>query len=1802
MKNLSLSLNPLKSLIFFFLSFVLSTSLFAADYSCDGENVVNVHNATSNESASYTTGPDVDENSRYFKFKTQVDGEITIRQQNNKPVGGYWNHRLKVGTGCGTNDIYDGSGDRDDSTTFNVVTNTWYYVRVREGNNQNKLNFDISFDFTADIPTCLPLRDSKNLTAADNSYSNSPYYNDSNWNVGPSASALNRAYYFTVDSAGTVDIDLSRVDQDQAKFSVSKSSCPTTNDGLSSEQLNFSSAGSFYVYIYYISGSRTNIEHQLDVVFTPSVPPTITPETFSVSENAQNGDIVDTVQTTGNPTLITIDSGNSSGIFTIDDTGVITIADNTNLDYDTLPTSYTLQITATNAIGTATENITINVLDESAPTASDQSFNVDESAANNTLVGTIVATGSPTQFTILSGNTDGVFRIDNSGIIFVDDNTNLDAGTTPQYILEIKIESSEGSVTIDATITVDSSYPLGDDNTRDFTNVSLFGEDSMSLNGNLLLIGNQLLCQNSSDGATCTAPTVGVNNNSVNQHKVRIDTSVGSPSNNSWAKLTFQNGDKVVFARLYWSARIIDSTITDAEKNQARQIQIKGPSNATYTTLTSPISRFNWFNSGSTFDYAGSQDVTAYVQASGEGNYYVGGIQATNGSNRFASWALIVVVQNPDRDLNNVSIYDGFKALYAGSSAYPNEVTVPASGFLTPVGTEPFGASLFAYTGESEAALCDTAKIQNASGGWSDLTDGYGTTDDVFNASIYTPEDGFRSSHAGEANPNFQNVVGTDIDKYRINEKANPAKQFLSNSQTSTNIKITSCTPNADRYTLNMFAFETELHYPKLCYDYTYSQNGYVYTEENDGTEYPNIVIPRNSGSDITVTIYIKSQDNDVNFDHVSIYSDMNLSKVTYTGSFQRTNVNSFGYNDISSVETAQCLEAASTTSTLCRTNSPQGNFRAGIGRSATGYPLNNSGLMLKNDFTYFKYDIDPQSSNSLDTPLKLFADIQYSLSSGSTTPIEPVLGIPFGGDRMPLCPPSTVYQPEWGIFNIIDSQLNTSRDGTSSQRYYNNLLTQVSERQFSVDVVALDASTNPPVDPKDINTSVAIELVDIRGFHDVNISCQEPAVAFSPRTYLNFIEENRKTVLNLRTAYAKEDAAFRVWYIHDGNTSHLIENWESITDASGALTGINNLYEQIPDAPDSCWTPCDGAQIPAKTRTPACYECLRKFFGYPLCSRDNFAIRPESYHIALYDRNDSGSIELDENNAAQTNIPLAAGYTYMLDINATNHIDNNRTMGYQHGFTNSDPNSFARMQWQEPTAVTCINELDHQYDLNMGTDGARNDFRITDSDTGLYFDVGIYNYSMFDTSWTTVDQGVFPNQPPHHSTSRNFIVNTSDCISSSSNITDDTIVNSTDRFVGCDISSDHSNVFNGLTYRDINVTFKPYTFNVDAVMASNTIKSSGLTDDFNGSTQYIYMINNLDDINTGAIAPADAMAIRFVGNIAARGFAGNTLNNFSTSCYANDINLTVLNDINLSTIDDTGANILLQHRVRINDSNGTQQAWIDITGDSNISRNYFYNDQNGSINLEYYLNYERDNDIIDAVSATEVMYPLNPSIHTFNDFNINCTTGINCQINADQVLKDYNGSKTLQSTQMNFFYGRTFAPTRTYNTNVGQLEIFYESYCKDYDSNATLKALLQDVPTLTPGTNIGWYINEDHNISEYGNVTQSNPDTTTATDRIGEDGASNVNETTFNESAYLKGRQPATIQYNESSGYPYSTTMTYVPDSWLVFDKYNPTTNNNWFSVTFNNGIGQWTGQGVDYAGKTDSNASGTTSKRIQW
>ncbi|CAI6150083.1 MAG: hypothetical protein SPLUMA2_SPLUMAMAG2_01682 [uncultured Sulfurimonas sp.] len=124
---------------------LLSTSVIAAEYTCDGEDVLNLNNATASASTSYSENTS-DNDSRYFKFSTAINGEVTFTIDKHNVE-----QQIYIGTSCEDDDEFKGDEDKVYvSSTFSVSSSETYYIRIRERNDPEELYFDITFNFTAD--------------------------------------------------------------------------------------------------------------------------------------------------------------------------------------------------------------------------------------------------------------------------------------------------------------------------------------------------------------------------------------------------------------------------------------------------------------------------------------------------------------------------------------------------------------------------------------------------------------------------------------------------------------------------------------------------------------------------------------------------------------------------------------------------------------------------------------------------------------------------------------------------------------------------------------------------------------------------------------------------------------------------------------------------------------------------------------------------------------------------------------------------------------------------------------------------------------------------------------------------------------------------------------------------------------------------------------------------------------------------------------------------------------------------------------------------------------------------------------------------------------------------------------------------------------------------------------------------------------------------------------------------------------------------------------------------------------------
>lgn len=1357
-----------------------------------------------------------------------------------------------------------------------------------------------------------------------------------------------------------------------------------------------------------------------------------------------------------------------------------------------------------------------------------------------TLEATKTITWEDSDLIQISANGTSVYNSNTAGSIAF--NATLNSSGQLTLVIMPNTNNSNEDLYIDNVVISDTPL-VASGNVRPFTKRLINGIVDTNIYGNLLMIGNQLLCQNSSNGATCTEPSATATNNSITQYFADIDGDA-STSNSSMMRLDLLSGDTIVWARLYWSARLINPSI--ATKAAAQTIKFRTPASTNYTSVYAEV--FDNFPLSDPFDYGASADVTALVQAGGAGQYFGADIQATTGTNKFASWMLFVVVENPARPFNNISVYDGFQVVFDADAAYPDSVTATASGFVTPK-SGSVASNLFIYTGESESGIYDGATITNSTGVPTSLLDAKNQANDLMNGSfsvnnVYRST--YRLSDPTLANPNFQNLIGTDIDKLTVSS--------LDNQQISTEITINSTGgDDSDRYSLNAFALETELYVPSFCYDYAYKQQGIFFTEDNDGSQNPRIVGDVIPGEPIEAKFFIRNlveSDVIVNNMFVGVY-DINTTQATYIA-------NSTKLAKIGEISPTALVDGTDVT---------------------VGSDYINDieiGAIDSQEHFYVYYNLNPITSN-IDMPMTVRVNYDITLA-GVTIPYELILGA-----QVPMCTDSgNAYNPNMEtIFNVVHGDYY-DYDVGGTDRYY-NLPTQVTKREGNFKVIAMD-----PADPdilKPQSTSVAVELIDASAFHDTYASCNEIESSISDRVQV-FFDNNVTSVPFNQTAIqtaianavtdltnssdfyatARENVAFRVSYglTNDGNDSLVQHEYNSATQEYKIL----NFTQLVQDI-GTCVQPVVYALNPTQTATQvatACgnagtfisrkhyYACLECLFGINTrfeCSRDNFALRPEAFMIKIDDQNQTNSASqlrvADDVSGVVTPSTatnnLASGYDYQLEVDAVNHIDNTPSFGYTKGFGGLASDALEYV-WSPSVAVSGCNDENN----------VSHSFRVLNGSADLNSSldqVGEYVLQMKDTTWTRVD-GDFSYMSHHVGP---YYTATRDCVLDS-DITQavNYAIGSATPFTGCDITSDHdSSNASALKYRDYNLEFHPYKFIMSGIGAS--------FGENNSSIPFIYM-NNMT-LNEG-------MSFHLNGPIIAAGYNDVATSNFVNGCYAEPVDLT----LNKSAISGAVAYLWRFHNTDLpaNDQNGDMN---NTAGTISLEESDFNQSNNGSVNTLLNLNFNR-----------EVNAAVNPERLTFTTYDANCTA---CTMNADLIPDKVADGSRILDLNVTHLYGRTHASRQRYAVPADApypANIYFESFCfGTVGGNTCNKTLLPNGVASKRTDDVRWFINEDHNTTNDGiasNVTEKKSTPVVTASPL----------TTF----IVPTLQRTNLTYDGSKGYPYKTTMQNEASPWLI----NPTAPRNEFQVEFNN-AGTWTGENETSTTTQDSNAS-ITNRRIMW
>ncbi|QOP46347.1 choice-of-anchor L domain-containing protein [Sulfurimonas paralvinellae] len=959
------------------------------------------------------------------------------------------------------------------------------------------------------------------------------------------------------------------------------------------------------------------------------------------------------------------------------------------------------------------------------------------------------------------------------------------------------------------------------------------------------------------------------------------------------------------------------------------------------------------------------------------------------------------------------------------------------------------------------------------------------------------------------------------------------------------------------------------LRAPKLCYDYAYKQNERYITAEYNDSVGPYIDTDVSTSEPLEIAMYFKNQEE----------SDLAVSNV-------KLNV-----LDINTSQAAYSSESVYVTQ-------PGSVYPEHIADNTLGMTTTNSEILnipidsfdsFENFYTYFS--INPQTSH-LTMPIVARLDYNITIPLSATQSVTLPRSSLIDQD-IPICGGgASSYKPAYGLFNIIENGLNPGKSAGDNNLFY-NLNTQVVNRTPNISVVSMDENNLDTL--KDINGSVivAVDMVDLGAFHDTVASCNEESNAISKRVWTT-IDNAAQAAVSLLPGEARVNATFRVSYNADGNNTGALHLIPAATDGSGnviswnvanfpSLAGNNCLQDMDgnPNNVDTVPSWCNNAGTAAASAMDfdelvACQQCIYGYDTKFICSRDNFAVRPEAFHIQIKDQNQTvttANEPLIGTNTSTSPLKLAAGYNYILEINATNHLDNNASRGYYTGIDTA-------YIWSPPVGKDisgCNDDNNYTANINFGNG-------IADQNTSLN-QVGAYSFNISDTKWTAVDSDLNylmdTNRTNHYLApySAHFLTGT-DCVLNS-DFVDQSAVN--DNLTGCDINSTHSTHISStqtITYNDLNISFYPYKFDINGSVTGNPILPTvGINYQ---AVAPIHAFVYMSDINNSA---DENMSYHLNGFISAAGYNDVLVGNFVEKCYATPLTITI-KTTNRDLNDTEGNHVTF--RARFHDVNKTTTKPITNL-DVNVSdtapnvaefqfdtnESHFYKTSNGSIRTYLNLNYDRN-----------VTKTVNPKAIIFLSYDVN-DTNISHAFHADLLNnKTSEMKKDLNTTlPIKFYYGRAHAGKQRFEVptdNPYTTNIYYEIYCYNAGCNLAL------IPSIQHVDDIRWYQNTLHVTTNDGNV--SSP--------LTEQGAFNV---TSSIPANGTNTTTANLNYNGALGYPYTTTMEINASNWLIYNENDANAQTNPFQVEFNNANSSWSGERETTTTTKASNVS-KTNRRTMW
>jgi uncharacterized repeat protein (TIGR01451 family) len=382
--------------------------------------------------------------------------------------------------------------------------------------------------------------------------------------------------------------------------------------------------------------------------------------------------------------------------------------------------------------------------------------------------------------------------------------------TTPAVAQSVPNEASVISSTFDPTPSNNTSTVTVDvvEGQTNAGEVPMFKYLQYNIFGDMKLIGNANVNYAGTD------PNQNYNDNVNMQY---VDTDGDSATfNSSSSTLNIDPSYTIVWAGLYWAGDLCESNDDDTceysnktgyktydqSKNHRGDVLLKTPNRSGYITVnanqvyTTQNKDDNWLSYGSFADitqYVGAHEIGAYRVANMALNY---GYSVQAGT--YGGWSILFIYKDDTNTLHfkNISVFNGFD--YVNDVNNPTQI--PIDGFVTPL-SGPITGSVAFFGVDGDPVVGGYMEMrQGKSGSYGKVSNAANPQANVLNSTI--------TEFGTNINTGVTKTYGVDADRLDVSS-------FLVNDQHDTNFKFgAGTTDDKDYYSLNMFAFATDLTTP----------------------------------------------------------------------------------------------------------------------------------------------------------------------------------------------------------------------------------------------------------------------------------------------------------------------------------------------------------------------------------------------------------------------------------------------------------------------------------------------------------------------------------------------------------------------------------------------------------------------------------------------------------------------------------------------------------------------------------------------------------------------------------------------------------------------------------------------------------------------------------------------------------------------------------------------------------------------------------------------------------------------------